>query len=108
MTARFNEIKNREELENLFQKSFDAPVILFKHSITCPISIGVYSEVSRANADINLVIVQKARNLSNAIAEITNVRHESPQAIVVKQGSVVFHASHYDITAEDLEKNINS
>jgi len=108
MTARFNEIKNSEELENLFQKSFDAPVIFFKHSITCPISIGVYSEVSRADAEINLVIVQKARNLSNAIAELTKVRHESPQAIVVKQGNVIYHASHYDITAADLEKNIDS
>ena len=106
MNARFHKINTSEELENLFQKSFDAPVVLFKHSLTCPISAGVHEEVSQADAEINLVIVQTARNISNVIAEQTGIRHESPQAIVLKDGKAVYHASHYDITAEEISEKL--
>jgi bacillithiol system protein YtxJ len=104
MNAKFHKINSPEELENLFQKSADAPVILFKHSVTCPISANVYSEVAEMDADINVVIVQERRNISNLIAEKTGIRHESPQAIVLQDGKPVYHASHYDITAVEIQE----
>lgn len=107
MKARFNEIHTTDELDALLEKSSEQPIVLFKHSVTCPISSGVYHEISNADADINLIIVQTARNVSTAIAERTGVRHESPQAIVVKNGAVVYHASHYDVTASDVENHLN-
>ncbi len=106
MNARFNEINSTEELENLFEQSFEKPIVLFKHSLTCPISAGVYQEVSGANADINLIIMQRARNVSTEIAEKTGIRHESPQAVIIKDGKPMYHASHYDVTAEDIEKSL--
>lgn len=103
MNANFIEINSNEELEKLFEKSNEKPVVLFKHSTTCPISFGVYQEISNADAEINIVIIQQSRNISTAIAEKTGIRHESPQAIVLKDGEPIFHASHYDITAQDVE-----
>ena len=103
MKARFNEIHDAKELDALIEKSNEQPVILFKHSTTCPISAGVYQEISNADADINLIVVQRARDVSAAIAEKTGIRHESPQVIVLKNGKVVYHASHYDVTARDVE-----
>ena len=104
MNARFTEIHDTQELETLFQKSFKEPIVLFKHSLTCPISSAVYHEISQADAEINFVIVQRARHVSNAIAEKTGVRHESPQAIVLKDGKPIYHASHYNVDAEEIEK----
>lgn len=101
--ANFITLDSVEQLESLFQQSHAEPVILFKHSNSCGISSGVFNEVSLVNGDINLIVVQNARNVSNLIAERTGIRHESPQAIVLKQGEPVYHASHYDITAEDLD-----
>lgn len=106
MNAKFHKIESPEQLENLFQKSADAPVILFKHSVTCPISSNVFNEVSDVDADINLVIMQEARNISNLIAEKTGIRHESPQAIVLQNGKAIYHASHYDITAEEVNEKL--
>ena len=106
MNARFNEINDTQELDTLFEKSFDAPVVLFKHSVTCPISADVYREVAQADADVNIIVVQRARNVSNAVAEKTGIRHESPQALIIKDGKAVYHASHYDITAEEIGENI--
>lgn len=101
--ANFITLDSVEQLESLFQQSHAKPVILFKHSNSCGISSGVFKEVSQVNSDINLIIVQNARHISNAIAERTGIRHESPQAIVLKQGEPIYHASHYDITAQDLD-----
>lgn len=69
MKARFNEINDTKELDALFEKSNEQAIVLFKHSVTCPISFGVYNEISKADADINLIVVQNARPVSNAIAE---------------------------------------
>jgi bacillithiol system protein YtxJ len=108
MKANFTKIDSNEKLDELFQKSHENPVVLFKHSVTCPISAAVYREVAALEADVNLVVVQTARGVSNEIAQRTGIRHESPQAIVLKDGKPVYHASHYDVTAEDLNKTMNA
>lgn len=107
MKAKFIEIHSDEELDEIFKKSSEQPVVLFKHSLTCPISAGVYREVSDIDAEIYLIIVQHARNISNALAEKTGIRHESPQAIVLKNGHPVYNASHYDVTATEVESQLN-
>jgi bacillithiol system protein YtxJ len=108
MKANFIELDSSEKLAELFETSYEKPVVLFKHSVTCPISSNVYDEVSDVETDINLVIVQKSREIASEIAEKTGVRHESPQAIVLKDGKAVYYASHYDITAEDLNEATRS
>lgn len=108
MKARFNEIHTTDELDALLEQSNEKPVILFKHSTTCPISHGVYKEVSNADADINLIVVQNSRNISTAVAEKTGIRHESPQALILRNGKVVYHASHYDVTADDINSEMGS
>lgn len=103
MSANFIEINTTEKLDELFQNSNENPVMIFKHSTTCPISSGVYQMVSQVDADVYLVVVQKARNVSNYIAEKTGIRHESPQTLVIKDGEPVYHASHYDVDLNEVE-----
>jgi|GEM_PF-661369 len=81
------------------------PLVVFKHSATCSISIDVkrrYDAFVQAHPQVptRLVVVQQERPLSNAIADVLQVRHESPQALVVKDGHVLWHASHSRITTE--------
>lgn len=106
MKARFNEIHDIEELDTLIEKSNEQSVVLFKHSTTCPISSGVYQEISKADADINIIVIQNSRSLSTALAERTGIRHESPQAMILKDEKVVYHASHYDVTADEVEAHL--
>ena len=105
--ANFIELNSVEKLEELFTQSNEKPVTLFKHSLTCPISAGVYEEVSQFDGDVNLVIVQHSREVSNEIAAKTGITHHSPQAIVIKDGKAIYHASHYDVTAQDISKMVN-
>ena len=102
----FTNVTEVAALDDLLARSHTAPVVLLKHSVTCSISADVYREVADYAGDIALVIVQSARPLSNAIAERTGVRHQSPQALVLRDGQAVWHAAHYDITADGLSKAV--
>ncbi len=95
----FVEVTDLGKLERLFTESGERPVILFKHSLTCPISRAAYEEMSLMDREqVALVIVQDSRAVSNEIAQRTGVRHESPQTIILQGGEVAWHASHFDIT----------
>jgi len=106
MPANFIKIESLERLESLFAESHERPVVLFKHSTSCGISSGVYREVSDISSDVNIVVIQTHREISNAISERTGVRHESPQAIVLHLGKASYHASHYDIEATHIEAKL--
>jgi bacillithiol system protein YtxJ len=106
MGDRFTKITDAKALEQALERSNDAPVILFKHSTTCPISSAAYKQMSQVQTDVSLVIVQSARDVSGEIASRTGIRHESPQAIVLRNGEAVWSASHFDITAQAVEQAV--
>lgn len=99
----FISLDSIEKLDELFEKSKETPIVLFKHSLTCSISADVSAQLSIVDADVNLVIVQISRDISNEIEARTKLRHESPQAIILKDGKPIFNASHYRITADVIE-----
>src|SRR5215210_730320 len=103
-SVEFVPVKDAAALEGLFARSQVAPVVLFKHSTTCPISARAYREMSRLNdaPEVALIVVQTARPVSDEVAQRTGVRHESPQAFVLRDGKVVWSASHFDITADEV------
>ena len=47
MGDRFTQITEKQALEQLLALSHDAPVVLFKHSSTCPISSFAYKQMSQ-------------------------------------------------------------
>ena len=106
MPANFIKVETLDSLDRLFEQSFERPVVLLKHSTTCGISSGVYREVSLVGSDVNVIVIQTHREISNAIATRTGVRHESPQAIVLREGKPVYYASHYDIEAQHIEAKL--
>lgn len=54
--------------------------------------------------EVVLVVVQEQRDVSNEIASITSIKHESPQVIIVKDGLAVVNWSHQNIKAIDVER----
>ena len=96
-----------QDLEQLFERSKTDPVVIFKHSTQCSISIEVYQEFADFTKNAHglscgIVLVIENRRLSNAIAERFGVRHQSPQAILIKDGQAVWHASHWSINSDAL------
>lgn len=58
----------------------------------------------REDLMVGLIRVVEARPASNLVAELTGLRHESPQVIIFREGTPVFEANNWDITAEALVK----
>lgn len=108
MGTPFIPITEASALDELLARSNDAPVILFKHSSTCPISAGAYREMSKLSEDVALLVVQRARSLSREVERRTGIRHESPQAIVLRNGQAVWNASHWDVTSDAVEEAVRA
>ncbi|WP_035101451.1 bacillithiol system redox-active protein YtxJ [Aneurinibacillus terranovensis] len=103
------ELTSVEELEQFLQENPEG--ILFKHSTTCPISREAHDEFMRYTEEGDtkpwaMIIVQNARPVSNEVAERFGVKHESPQVLYVKNGTVAWHASHWNITEKNLKQAI--
>ena len=109
-STNFAPVTDAGELDELLARSHDAPVVLFKHSTTCPISARAHRQMSELSPEvagqISLVIVQRAREVSRRVAEQTGIEHESPQAIILRNGQAVWSASHFDITAEAVAQAV--
>jgi bacillithiol system protein YtxJ len=98
--SNFVPVEDRAALDALITRSHESPVILFKHSLTCPISARAYREMQQFEGEVALVVVQRAREVSRAVETVTGVQHESPQAIILRNGRPAWSASHFDITAD--------
>lgn len=92
------------ELDAALAKSHEHPIVLFKHSATCPFSARAQEQVALAkhDTDVYVHVVQYGKDLSDAIAEKTGVEHRSPQAIIVDKGEAVWHGWRDEITREAL------
>ena len=108
------EVISIQELDCALDESRERPVLLFKHSLTCPISTRALNEFQSylENADprirYRLITVQTSRDVSDEAASRLHLRHESPQAILVRHGREVWNASHFEITASALYQAIRS
>ena len=108
MGNRFLEIDDRSALESLMTDSKQKPVIVFKHSNACSISARAYREMEKVEAEVNLLVVQSAREVSRELANLTGVRHETPQVIVLRDGKAVWNASHFDVQAGAVAEAVES
>ena len=98
-------VRDAQELAGAFEEPW---ALVFKHSTRCPVSTAAHREVAEFRrrqpaAAVYVVHVVEQRDLSRAVAERTGVRHESPQAIVLAAGSVIWSDSHEGVTADALE-----
>ena len=98
-------VNSAEDIE----RALTAPLaLLYKHSETCPVSAMAQREIDRLedhrpDLDIWVLDVHAHRALSREVAERFTIRHESPQAILVRGGEAVWHSSHYGVTARAIE-----
>jgi bacillithiol system protein YtxJ len=104
----FLRIDNRETLDRLLTDSRNKPIVIFKHSNSCGISSAAYREMEKLESPVNLLEVQSARDVSRDLADLTGIRHETPQVIVLKDGKAVWNASHFDVKAGAVLKALES
>ena len=104
-----------DQLEALKKQSYEQPVLIFKHSTSCPISAMAlrtleqdWNPEQESETAIFFLDLLRHRSVSNAVAESFGVTHQSPQVIVLKEGKAVYDESHMGIRYEQLHSVVHA
>ncbi len=110
----YKEIISTESLAEAIRLSERETILFFKHSLTCGLSGRAFNEFQKylespegALARNYVIVVQKSREASEELARLVGVEHESPQAIVVRNGRAVWNDSHLAIRSERLANAVS-
>ncbi|MGB1102971.1 MAG: bacillithiol system redox-active protein YtxJ [Crocinitomicaceae bacterium] len=111
-TLRWEQLTSEEALNHWINASHDQPLLLFKHSTRCSISSMALSRLE-SKWDLKLdeltpvyLDLIQYRSVSNKIADILNVTHQSPQVLLLRNGKCIYHASHNQIDVEAIKENL--
>lgn len=101
-------INNEAQLNEIIQKSSGKPQVIFKHSTRCSISSVALNRLQKAGfsdqIDFYYLDLISYRPLSNKIAELFKVQHESPQVLLIKEGKCIYDESHMGISMDEIEE----
>jgi bacillithiol system protein YtxJ len=106
----WNKLNELEQLEEINKASFEAPVMIFKHSTRCSISSSALNRVERnwnnEQDDIKVkpyyLDLISYRNVSNEIAKKWNIEHQSPQVLIIKNGTCIYTETHMAINYDEI------
>lgn len=108
-------LNSTEQLDQVIEESKSKPVVIFKHSTSCSISATAKSRLERQwdnggleNVTPYYLDLLSNRPVSNEIAEVLQVRHESPQLLLIQDGMCTYHASHLGISVEAVKKKVEA
>lgn len=107
------QLKEASQIEEIKTLSKSRPVLIFKHSTRCSISGMAWDRLRRnwKKEDFEKVHpyfldLLNFREISNQIADLFEVCHESPQIILVKDGKAAYDSSHMSISYQDIMSRI--
>ncbi len=113
-----NEITTIDELNECLEHSNECPLFIFKHSTRCPISASANSRVAKflqskqdenaGTPEFYLLKIVESRTVSSVLADQLGVTHQSPQLLLIDKGKCTWHTSHHNISADNIEKAIQS
>lgn len=105
-------ITSEEQLLEAWENTSQKAACFFKHSTRCSISsmsLSRFQEKWTNGTDINdlyFIDLLAYRSVSDLLESLSGVRHQSPQAIAIKNKTVVYSASHSEIDARAIEKSL--
>lgn len=108
----WNALSTNEDWNDALSASEKGPVVLLKHSTRCSISSMALNRVEQSLEDLSkvascyLLDLIAYRDISNTIASAMEVKHESPQVLVLKNRACIYTSSHYDIRPSTILKSI--
>ena len=112
--SRLTPLTDLDGLAAAIAESNERPVLLFKHSRYCGVScealdaLQEHIESDPGHVAYRMITVQTHRPVSDAVAQRLGLRHETPQAILLRDGKIVWNASHFRITASQLDQVLST
>lgn len=110
----WNKLTQPSQLEEIKALSFEKPVLIFKHSTRCSISsmsldrlIRNWKEEDKEKVEPFFLDLIAYRNLSDQIEDFFGVPHQSPQVLLIKDGTAVYDNSHFGISYPEIMSKIS-
>lgn len=108
----WQELKTIEQLDVIIKTSKTRPVAIFKHSTTCGISrmalrsFEAQYDIDPNQMDLYYLDLKAYRQVSDEVGFRFQVMHQSPQLILIKNGTAVYSDSHGSISAPVLASKL--
>ncbi|HVE60316.1 MAG TPA: bacillithiol system redox-active protein YtxJ [Chitinophagaceae bacterium] len=99
------QLTSEEQLHQIVDLSRERSQVIFKHSTRCSLSSVAWKRVQSGrpnDMDFYILDLIAYRSLSNRVAEVFKVHHESPQVLVIKDGECIYDESHLGISIDDI------
>jgi bacillithiol system protein YtxJ len=104
----WKDLTDDNQLSTIKEESHRQPVVIFKHSTKCPTSSMAKHRMEKSKAPESVSFyyldLLRYRSVSNKVAELFHVHHESPQVLLIKNGECVYTESHIGINMQDIEE----
>ncbi len=104
-------IDSPTHVDQIIKESHLNLVLIFKHSTRCGISAVVLDKLERKWDDGEMEGIKtyfldliRNRELSDQIAHVFHVEHQSPQVLLIHKGRCIHHASHFEISYQKLRQ----
>ena len=99
------------QLNEIITLSKEKPVVIFKHSTRCIVSRTALKQFENDfdlddKVGVYFLDLLEHRDISNEIASVFGVYHQSPQLLLIKDGKCVYDVSHSDIDAAELKSKV--
>lgn len=107
-----NSTNNLIELNEASKSDNSLSFVIFKHSTRCSISAMAKSRLERSwdekiQVPVYYLDLIAYREISNKIADMYGVVHESPQILLIKNGVCIYNDSHSNISVNALKEAIS-
>ena len=108
----WHQIRSMDDLDEAEKESHNRTIAIFKHSVSCGVSAHAKHKMEDGfNLDPDIcrlyyLDLLSNRDISNEVATRFNVRHQSPQMIIIRNGKAAFDASHHAVSLATLKENI--
>lgn len=110
---KWTELHRIEQLDEIKKDSQQHPIIIFKHSTRCSTSHMMLDRFERNWKEEEMKHVKPFfldlityRNISNNVATMFGIEHESPQLLLIQNEQVVYETSHLGIDYNQLRTQL--
>lgn len=106
-------LTDQNQIQEIIEESKQTPIVIFKHSTSCSISATAKGRLERQWENAGLEKVKPYfldllayRPISNQVAEVFEIDHQSPQLLLIQNGECRYDASHLSINLESIKKHL--
>ena len=102
-------LTSEDQLREVKKESLDRPVLIYKHSSRCGLSNIALNRLEKDSSALSNMVkpyfldLIQYRQISDGVADHYQIRHESPQVLIIQNGYCIYHSSHIAISADDIK-----